>query len=176
MNDPRYPIGPWRMPEGIDAGAVAAAIDQLAALPAELATVLAGLDDARLDTPYRDGGWTVRQVAHHVADSHLNAYCRHRLALTEERPTIRPYQQATWAELADARTLPVGVSLDLLAPLHRRWTTLLRAVAAADLAREFLHPEWPDSPWTLGASVLHYAWHGRHHTAHVAALRTRRGW
>ena len=158
------------------AAEVTAAVDEIAALPAALAASVAGLDEARLDTPYRAGGWTLRQVVHHVADSHVNAYCRHRLALAEERPTVRPYDEARWAELPDARTLPVTVSLELLAALHARWGALLRALVPADLEREFLHPEWPDAPWTLAASVHHYAWHGRHHTAQVRALRAARGW
>jgi uncharacterized damage-inducible protein DinB len=176
MTDSRYPIGPWRAPARLDAGALAAAVAEIAALPATLAAAVAGLGDERLDTPYRDGGWTVRQLVHHVADSHINAYCRHRLALAEERPTIRPYQEARWAELPDARTLPVAISLDLLCALHARWVALLGASTPADFEREFLHPERPESPWTLGESVHHYAWHGRHHTAHVRALRLARGW
>jgi len=176
MTAPSYPIGPWRAPELLDAQALAAAIADIATLPAALAAAVAGLGDAQLDTPYREGGWTVRQLVHHVADSHVNAYCRHRLALAEERPTIRPYQQERWAELPDARTLPVAVSLDLLAALHGRWVALLRALTSAEFERQFLHPEWPDAPWTLGRSVHHYAWHGRHHTAQVGALRLARGW
>ena len=175
MADPRYPIGPWRAPERLDAAAIETAIDALAALPGELAAAVAGLDAESLDRSYREGGWTVRQLAHHLADSHLNAYCRHRLALVEERPTIRPYDEQEWARLEDARRAPIALSLSLLAGLHGRWTALLRSLPAAAFEREFLHPEWPDAPWTLGRSVHHYAWHGRHHTAHVLAARARPG-
>ena len=167
--DPRYPIGPWRTPETVDAAAIAAALDALAALPGELAAAAAELPDSRLDRPYRDGGWTLRQVVHHVADSHLNAYCRHRLALTETRPTICPYDQDAWSGLPDARTLPVAASLAILDGLHARWTALLRPLGRAEFEREFLHPERPGAPWRLGESVLHYAWHGRHHTGQILA-------
>jgi len=176
MTDPRYPIGPWSAPAPLDEAALAGAVRDLAALPAALSAAVAGLDQAQLDTPYREGGWTVRQVVHHVAESHVNAWCRHRLALTEERPVVRPYDQDRWAELADSRSAPVTVSLALLAPLHARWVGLLRQLAPSDFAREFVHPDRPEKPWSLGESVHHYAWHGRHHTAQVRALRERMGW
>lgn len=133
-----------------------------------------GLRDAQLDTPYREGGWTVRQVAHHVPDSHMNAYVRFRLALTEERPTIKTYEEARWAELADAKTAPVEVSLALLEPLHERWVRLLRSLSAGDLARTFTHPE--HGVRTLEWMLFLYAWHGRHHTAHITELRKQKGW
>jgi uncharacterized damage-inducible protein DinB len=171
MPDLRYPIGRWTAPERLDPVTIRESIGALASLPAEIASAVAGLDPAGLERSYREGGWTVRQLVHHVADSHLNAYCRHRLAVLENRPTIRPYDERAWAELEDARRAPVAVSLTLLAALHDRWTTFLAALPAAAFEREFLHPEWPDAPWTLGASVHHYAWHGRHHTAHILAAR-----
>ena len=172
-HDPRYPIGPWRPPLDFDSVALAAAIDALSTLPRELAAAVEGLADDRLDLPYREGGWTVRQLVHHVADSHLNAYCRHRLALTEERPTIRPYDQDAWATLADSLTQPVAVSLALLEALHARWTAFLRPLRRVDFDRQFLHPDRPGAPWRLGESVLMYAWHGRHHTAQIVAARER---
>jgi hypothetical protein len=175
MTDVRYPIGRFLDPATCTAASRAAALDDLAAAPARLREAVAGLDEARLDTPYRDGGWTARQVVHHVADSHLNAYCRHKLAWAEERPTIRPYDESVWAESAEARTAPVELSLELLAALHRRWVAFLRALPAEAFAREFFHPgaqRWMSLDW----SVAMYAWHGRHHAAHVTSLRAARGW
>jgi hypothetical protein len=167
----RYPIGPFRAPETLEPPAIDAAIAAIAALPAELAAAAGTLPDARLDRPYRPGGWTVRQLVHHVADSHLNAYCRHRLAMTEERPTIKPYDQDAWSTLADARREPVASSLEILRGLHARWTALLGALEPLDFERLFFHPERPGAPWRLGESVLMYAWHGRHHTAQILAAR-----
>lgn len=146
----------------------AGAIDAIAAAPAALRAAVAGMTDADLDTPYRPGGWTVRQVVHHLPDSHMNAYVRLKLALTEERPTIRPYDEARWAELPDSRDVPVEVSLALLEALHLRWVALLRALPPASFERTLIHPEWPE-PMSLDRLVALYAWHGRHHVAHVAA-------
>jgi len=168
MTDPRYPIGPWVRPEKISSTAVRDGIAAITALPGDLATLVAGRAESELDRPIRPGAWTVRQLVHHVADSHLNAYCRHRLALTEEDPVIRPYDEVAWSELSDARSSPVATSLALLGALHTRWALLLEAVDPALYARSFRHPQRPE-PWTLGESVLHYAWHGRHHAAQVAA-------
>ena len=151
-----------------------AAIDAIAAAPAALRAAAKGLNDAQLDTPYRPGGWTVRQVVHHVADSHMNAYTRFRLALTEDNPTIKPYDEAKWADLLDARTLPIGVSLDLLDRLHDRLVHLLRATKDADFQRTLQHPEY--GPMTMDTLLAIYAWHGRHHTAHVTGLRERMKW
>src|SRR5690349_4168525 len=139
--DLRYPIGRFDSSRELEAADVAVAIDAIAAAPARLREAVAGLDDAQLDTPYRPGGWTVRQLVHHVADSHLNAYVRFRLALTEDGPTIKPYLEALWAELPDARQAPVEVSLALLDALHARWVMLLRTLSATDLERTFVHPE-----------------------------------
>lgn len=147
-------------------------IDQIAAAPAAMAAAVAGLSDGQLDTPYRPGGWTLRQVVHHVPDSHMNAFIRLKLALTENDPLIRPYDQDGWAGLADAR-LPLAVSLSLLAALHERWVVLWRAMEAADFARTLRHPEM--GPMTLDALLGLYAWHGRHHIAHVTAWREREG-
>lgn len=175
MSDPRYPIGPFTAPDPLDAAALDAALADLAALPATLRAAVAGLDDAQLDTPYREGGWTVRQVVHHVVDSHVNAYARHKLAMTEDEPTIRPYLEARWAELGEARAAPPELSLRLLDALHARWVTFLETLEAADFERGFFHPE-ADQRMTLAWSVAMYAWHGRHHTAHVTSLRAARGW
>lgn len=172
--DLRYPIGPYAPPEAITRGDRAAWIKDIAFLPAALGTAVEGLSEAHLDTPYRPDGWTVRQVVHHVPDSHLNAYTRFKLALTEDTPTIKPYDEGRWAELPDA-TGPVAVSLDLLQALHARWVTLLHAMSDDDWARGYFHPEMGRTvplDWALGM----YAWHGRHHTAHVNALREREGW
>ena len=150
------------------------AMAQIAEAPAKLRAAIRGLSDAQLDTPYREGGWTVRQVVHHVPDSHMNAYVRLRLALTEEQPTIKPYEEAKWAELEDARRAPVEMSLALLEPLHERWVRLLRSLRAADFSRTFAHPE--HGVRTLDWLLLVYAWHGAHHTAHITTLRQLKGW
>ena len=172
--DPRYPIGKYTPPQEATPALRQQAIDSIAGTPAKLKAALSGLHDAQLDTPYRDGGWTVRQVAHHVPDSHLNAYVRFRLALTENQPTIKPYEEARWAELADAKSAPVAVSLALLEPLHDRWVRLLRSLTASDFARTFVHPE--HGVRTLDWMLFLYAWHGRHHTAHITTLREQKGW
>jgi len=174
MVDLKYPVGKFEMPAVVDDATRAEAIDQLAALPSRLRAALAGLDAARLDTPYRPGGWTVRQVAHHLADSHLNAYVRLRLALTEDSPAIKPYAEARWAELPDARVGDVGPSLAILDGLHERWATLLGTLRGADWARTFRHPEL--GVVTLDRNLQVYAWHSRHHVAHVTSLRERMGW
>jgi len=139
-----------------------------------LRSAVAGLDDFQLDTAYRDGGWTVRQLVHHVADSHMNAYVRIRLALTEDWPTIKPYAESRWAELADAKTLPVEVSLALLEALHRRWVVLLKSLGEEDWQRGYMHPE--NGRQALGTVIALYSWHSRHHTAHVTELRKRMSW
>jgi uncharacterized damage-inducible protein DinB len=173
--DPRYPIGPFVEPEGFDRAARAGWIEALRGAPRELRSAVAGLSDPQLDTPYRDGGWTVRQVVHHLPDSHLNAYLRCRLALTEETPTIRPYEEARWAELPDAREAAVDLSLNLLEALHARWLALLDALPAAAFERRLVHPE-RRAAMTLQALLALYAWHGRHHVAQITSLRQRRGW
>ena len=172
--DLRYPVGRWDRQPASSAAQVTAAIAAIEAAPARLRAAVAGLDDAQLDTPYRPGGWTVRQLVHHVADSHLNAYVRCKLALTEERPAIKTYEEKLWAELPEARTAPVEVSLALLAALHERWVLVLRALGDGELARPYVHPEMGDMP--LRAMLGMYAWHCRHHVAHVTALRQRQGW
>lgn len=174
MSDPRYPIGPFVAPVALTPGERDAAIEQIDWAPAALRRAVVGLSPARLDTPYRDGGWTVRQLVHHVADSHMNAYVRFKLGLTEERPTIRPYDQDRWVATAEVAAVPVEVSLALLTALHARWVALLRSMSAADFARVIVHPE-RGTP-TLDQTLALYAWHGRHHAAHITALRDRMGW
>jgi hypothetical protein len=173
MSDPRYPIGRFEHRPGSPTDH-AAWIADIAALPTRLREAVAGLNEAQLDTPYRPGGWTVRQVVHHLADSHVNSYVRFRLALTESNPTIRPYEERDWAELPDARTADVAVSLTLLEALHDRWVRLLRSLDEKDFRRTLHHPE----AGTLDIDYLTdmYAWHSRHHVAHVTELRKREGW
>jgi len=172
--DLSYPIGKFEWGAKIAPQSRPALIAQLAAAPAGFRDAVRGLDDRQLDTPYRPCGWTVRQVVHHVADSHMNSYIRFRLALTEEEPAIKPYDQAQWAELVDCRTAPVDTSLQLLDSLHSRWVTLLEGFSEGDFARTFRHPEI--GVLRLDTTLAQYAWHGRHHTAHIAGLRERMGW
>ena len=149
-------------------------IDEIEKAPAQFQAAVRGLTQQQLDTPYREGGWTVRQLVHHVPDSHLNSYVRFKLALTEAEPTIKPYDEKLWAELPDSQDTPVETSLSLLENLHRRWVVLLRSMKPADFARVFNHPE--RGPVSLDWALAMYAWHGRHHTAHVTSLRERMGW
>ena len=172
--DLRYPIGRIQKMAPLSAEDRRAAVDAIAAAPMQLRQAVTGLSNAQLDTPYRPGGWTVRQLVHHVVDSHMNAYIRFRLALTEENPTIKPYNEAKWAELEDARTLPVDVSLSLLELLHERLVALLRSTPDEAFARPLTHPE--NGPMTMDSLLCVYSWHGRHHTAHVTALRERMKW
>jgi hypothetical protein len=170
--DLRYPIGHPTVPDDAPE-TTARLIDEIAEAPRRLREALAGLTDAQLDTPYRDGGWTVRQVAHHVADSHMNAYTRFKLALTEDAPRIKPYEEARWARLPDSALDP-AVSLALLDALHARWDVVLRAIAPDDWARTYEHPE--NGTTSLRAALGIYAWHGKHHVAHVTGLRERMAW
>lgn len=174
MTDLRYPVGTFSYDPSISAGARPGLIGHIAETPRALRAAVAGLDDRQLDTPYRPEGWTVRQVVHHVPDSHMNAYVRFKLALTEHNPTIRPYDEAAWARVADTAKTPVDVSLTLLDALHRRWVVLLESLGDSDFARRLVHPE--RGPITLEWMLQLYAWHGRHHTAHVTELRKREGW
>ncbi len=173
-DDLRFPIGKFSRDPNIDAAKRAALIGQIAEAPARLAAAVHGLDDAQLDTPYRPDGWTVRQVAHHVPDSHMNAYIRCKLAVTEDNPPAKTYEEAAWAELADARTMPVTPSMTLLRVLHERWVLWLRSLDEAAYARTVMHPQW--GKMTVDDLLQLYAWHGRHHAAHVTALRKRMGW
>jgi len=173
--DPRYPVGPYERRDSLTPAERQTCITNITAAPARMREAVRGLTDEQLDTPYREGGWTVRQVVHHVPDSHLNAYCRLKIALTEEdTPTIRPYDEAVWATLADSRDTPIEVSLALLESLHARWITLWNSLKDEDYARGFNHPEHGvrNLDWLLSL----YSWHGRHHVAHITSLRERMGW
>jgi len=172
--DLRYPIGKFRFPDAVSAEDRAKFIAQIAEAPARLRAAVGGLTDAQLDTPYRPEGWTIRQVVHHVPDSHLNSYVRFRLALTEEEPEIKAYYEDRWAELPDARTAPIEISLALLESLHGRWVALLGSLQDAEWKRTFRHPEL--GLVSLEKNAALYAWHGRHHVAHITGLRARMRW
>ncbi len=174
MTDPQYPIGRFVEDEGVTPAKRQRWIEEIAAAPSVLRAAVAKLAPERLDTAYRPGGWTVRQVVHHLPDSHMHVYVRFRLALTESEPTIKGYDAAAWAELADARSAPVEASLALLDALHKRWVLLLRSMAATDFARAFRRPD--SQVVTLDRALQTYAWHGRHHVAHITSLRERMGW
>jgi hypothetical protein len=171
--DPRYPIGQFEMPKEVTPARRKQAIDEIASTPAKLRAAVKGLTNAQLDTPYREGGWTVRQVVHHVPDSHMNAYMRLRLALTEDKPTIKPYEEARWAELADSK-LPIEVSQTLLDTVHARWDTVWRSMKPEHFARTLIHPEHGER--TVDWLLFVYEWHGKHHAAHITELRKQKGW
>jgi len=172
--DLRYPVGKFRFPDSVSHEQRDKFVDEIAQAPALLGSAVEGLSDLQLDTPYRPGGWTVRQVVHHVPDSHLNSYTRFRLALTEEEPVIKPYHEDRWAELPDARTAPVEASLRLLECLHSRWVGLLRSLSEGQWKRTFRHPDL--GLISLEQNAALYAWHGRHHVAHIVNLRQRMAW
>jgi hypothetical protein len=175
MEDLRYPIGNFDYSKGANtAEERKQLIDTIAEVPERLKQALVNLTGKQLDTPYREGGWTVRQLTHHLADSHMNAYVRYKLALTEDNPTIKPYNEAAWAELADSRVTPIDVSLALVENLHARWVVLLRSLKPADWERTLTHPEM--GLMSLGKMLSMYAWHGAHHVAHITGLRQRRQW
>lgn len=174
MPDLRYPIGPFVADENPTAETRAHHIEQIAALPEKLRSALGGLSDQQLDTAYREGGWTLRQVAHHVPDSHLNAYVRFKLALTENVPTIKPYEEGAWARLKDTEQTPVEVSLSLLDALHQRWVILLNSMKAEDFQRKLNHPE--SGVQNLDRVLALYSWHGNHHLGHITGLRERMKW
>ncbi|HCC58961.1 MAG TPA: putative metal-dependent hydrolase [Solibacterales bacterium] len=168
MSDPRYPIGKFHYAGPLTPAQRAACIDDIAGLPGQLRSATGNLSDAALDQPYREGGWTVRQVVHHVADSHMHAYARFKFGLTQANPPILAYNEAVWAKLVDARTLPVAASLALLDGLHARWSALLRSLDTADWQRTYVHPE--NGSMTLDRTLALYAWHGRHHLAHILGV------
>lgn len=174
VDDLRYPIGRFHPVMPITSELRSAAIDAIAGLPDRMRAAVANLDDAQLDTPYRPEGWTIRQVVHHVADSHMNGVIRVKLALTEEIPTIKPYDENAWALLADMQ-LPVLVSLGLIEGIHARWTAIYRAMKATDFERSFVHPEL-GAQLTLDWHLQNYAWHSHHHLAHITELRRAQGW
>jgi uncharacterized damage-inducible protein DinB len=173
-DDLRYPVGKWVRETGISAARRAELIDQIARAPGLLSAAVAGLTDAQLDTPYRPGGWTVRQVVHHVPDSHLNAYVRCKLAVTEDNPAVKTYDETAWALLTDVSTVPVATSLALMAALHSRWVLWLRTLDAPAFARPTRHPDL--GSMSVDDYLTMYAWHGRHHTAHITELAKRMGW
>lgn len=169
--DLRYPVGKFDPNSFADRSKN---LKTIADLPANLTAAVAGLNDEQLDTPYRPEGWTLRQTVHHIADSHINSLCRFKLALTEdEAPTIRPYYEDRWAELADSK-MPVDVSLAIVDGVHRRWVSLLESMTDSDFQREFVHPE--TGSWKLDGVLGLYAWHSQHHTAHITSTRERNGW
>ena len=171
----RYPIGKLTLPTApLTEAERKQAIETIADLPSLVRAAVANLTPAQLDTPYREGGWTLRQVVHHLADAHMNAFTRFKLALTEDEPTIKPYNEKAWAELPEARTSAVETSLAILEGVHRRWELLLREMQPADYARSFRHPE--RGLMSLEATLVLYAWHCKHHVAHITALRKRMGW
>ena len=170
----RYPIGGFQPRPSLSADERESFITEIEHLPTDLRFVVSGLDDRQLDTPYRDGGWTLRQVIHHVADSHMQSYVRYKWAMTEDNPTIKPYDEAAWAELEEARTAPVEVSLKLLEALHARWVIFLRNLTEEDFSRTIHHPE--SGEVSLETNLQMYAWHGKHHLAHITGLAEREGW
>lgn len=174
MSDPRFPIGKFTFNGPPDETERRRLIDEIERTPAALRAAVQGLSPQHIETPYRDGGWTVRQVVHHVPESHMNAYIRFKLALTEDSPTIKSYMEDRWAKLADVQSTPLEVSLSLLDALHNRWVRLLRSLEAQDWKRTFNHPELGSMP--LGKNLALYAWHGRHHVAHITELRKKMGW
>lgn len=174
MSDLRYPIGKFTYECELGEDGRRRAIEDVDVVPERMRAAVRSLSAQQLDTPYRPGGWTVRQVVHHLADSHMNAYVRFRLALTEDEPLVKPYNETGWAELADARTAPIEISLALLEPLHRRWVMLLKSLGPADFVRRFRHPDL--GLMSLDKNLALYAWHGRHHVAHITSLCERMGW
>lgn len=175
MDPIRYPVGKFEMKEPVDAAQRTRWMEDIAVLANRLGEAVAGLDDAKLDTPYREGGWTVRQIAHHVADAHMQFFIRFKLALTEDHPTIKGFHQDGWAELADAQSAPVTPSLSLIAGVSDRWIRLARTVQEKDFSKTFYHPGY-DRIYSLDACLGIASWHGRHHAAQIAALRERMGW
>ncbi|ADU30333.1 YfiT family bacillithiol transferase [Evansella cellulosilytica] len=171
--DMKYPIGMFQFDGEITNCVTRDWIIEIEELPSLLRNAVKDFDDEQLDTPYRPEGWTVRQVIHHLADSHLNAYVRFKLALTEEEPIIKPYDEAKWAELSDYK-IPIDISLSLLEALHKRWTMHLQDLSASDLKKTFIHPD--SGVVSVGENIGIYAWHGRHHLAHITSLRKRKGW
>jgi hypothetical protein len=174
MDDLRYPVGKFVAPASVTEDERKTFIQQIEETPARLREAVSGLSEEQLQTPYRPDGWTVRQVAHHIPDSHMNAYTRFRLALTEDEPTIKPYMEDRWALLADSKTAPVELSLNLMDALHRRFVLVLRNIAPQEWSRKYRNPE--SGVFTLDQGVALYAWHGRHHVGHITSLRKRLGW
>ena len=172
--DLRFPIGPFKFTGPLSDDDRRSVINTIEETPKRMRAAVAGLDDKQLDTPYRPEGWTVRQVVHHVPESHMNSYIRFKLAITEEEPTIKPYFEDRWAELDDARQAPIALSLDLLDAVHARWVWFLRSLKDEDFGRTFRHPEM--GIVSVDKNIALYAWHGRHHVAHITSMRERMRW
>jgi len=175
LDELKYPIGKYKAPEAINENQISAWIDQINDLPSKLRTAVSGLNDKQLDTRYREGGWTLRQVVHHIPDSHMNAYIRFKLTVTEEKPTIRPYYENRWAECEEAKTADVTVSIDLLESLHRRWVLFMHSLKYEDFERSYIHPEH-NKTFTLKEVTGLYAWHGEHHLQHIFMTKQRNNW
>ena len=171
----KYPIGKFLVPETITPHLIELSIEDIASFPVKLENEVSDLSESQLDTPYRPGGWTVRQVVHHCADSHMNSLIRFKLALTEDKPLIKPYFEDRWAELPDTRTMEIAPALQLLHGLHSKWVYLLKSLTAEQLQREFIHPEH-NKEYTLKLSIILYAWHCNHHLAHITRLKFRQDW
>lgn len=174
MSDPRYPVGKFNGQPPANQQERESFLNDIEATPSRLRAAVAGLSDQQLNTPYRDGGWTVKQVVHHVPESHMNSYIRFKLALTENEPTIKPYAEDLWAQLGDVQQTPIETSLTLLDALHQRWVILLRSLKPEDWKKTFRHPDL--GLMTLDKNLALYSWHGRHHVAHITSLRERMGW
>jgi hypothetical protein len=171
----RYPIGRFVMPTTpLREAERTILIETIAEAPTYFRAGVSGLSDLQFDTPYREGGWSIRQIVHHMPDSHMNAYIRFKLALTEKHPTIKPYNEVAWARLPDSLGTPIMTSIVTLEGIHDRWVLLLGALRASDFSRTIHHPETGD--FNLDQLLAHYAWHGQHHYAHIANLRKRMGW
>jgi hypothetical protein len=172
--DERYPIGKFKFDNNIDDNLRSRYIKDIEEQPNILRKTVEGLNDEQIDTPYRKGGWTIRQVVHHLPDSHLNAYVRFKLTLTENEPVIKTYEEGLWAELRDSKNTPISVSLDLLSSLHQRWVILLRTLSDSDFKKNYIHPDW--GKVNLYWALAQYAWHGKHHTAHITKIKEKMNW
>lgn len=170
----KYPIGRYQVEDNIDKILIKNSIKEIEILPQKLSDAVKGLSLSQLQTPYRPEGWTIQQVVHHIADSHMNSYIRFKLALTEDKPMIKPYDEKLWADLPDSKVVDINVSLDLIKSLHKRWTDLLKQLSKEQLNKEFLHPE--SGLKKLNETICHYAWHGNHHLAHITSLKERMNW
>ncbi len=175
MQDLKYPIGQFQAPSTINKLDISIAIKEIEKLPSQLSNLVKDWDDEKLDTPYRPGGWTVRQLVHHIAESHMNSYVRFKWALTEKTPTIKAYDEKAWCNLADNKKAPISISLDLMKALHSKWVFLMRQIEENDWEKSFVHPESGDLV-KLSKNALLYAWHGKHHYAHIDQLRIRNNW
>jgi len=171
----RYPVGKFKFPETVNMDEIAIAIKTIEELPSALRNTVQNMNEKQLTTPYREGGWTVRQVVHHLFDSHSNAYTRMKLAMTEDNPAIKPYKEALWAELEDGRNAPLELGLNLLELLHTRWSIFMRSLNESDFQRTFVHPE-NKRVQTIAQTIMLYSWHSRHHLAHITELKSRMGW